>query len=127
MEEFEKMAELEFEEAETGGEGETIAAVDPPADEDLSLEVDYYRDQPAEEPAAFAALPLQEDTGREVIATAAKADIEESPATQSQGPGIAETIVGTAAMLAEPAPAEAAPAAPSPLPEQAETETVPHD
>jgi segregation and condensation protein B len=127
MEEFEKMAELEFDEAETGGEGETISAVD----EDLSLEVDDYRDEPAEEPAANTALETQEGTGQEAIATAAKADSEEPPATQSQGPGTAGTftgtIDGTAAMQAEPTPAEAAPAAPSPLPEQAETETVPHD
>jgi segregation and condensation protein B len=123
MEEFEKMAELEFDEPETGGEGETVSAVD----EDLSLEVDKYGDEPAEEPGANAAPQTKEGTGQKATATAAMADSEEPPATQSQDPGTTELIAGTAAMQAEPTPAEAAPAAPSPLPEQAETETVPHD
>src|ERR1700677_1039728 len=99
MEEFEKMAQLEFEDMEPVAEGEaTDAANDlPEVDEDL--------DEPEEQ-------------------TAATADSENAPAAQV--PGTIEDHASTPASEAEPTPAEAAPAAPSTL-EQAETETVPHD
>jgi segregation and condensation protein B len=131
MEEFEKMAELEFEEAEAGGEGETALAFS----EDLSLEVDEFDDEPEEESEGTAAHENQEGIG-----TAAMADSETTPANRaqdsrardnrahdSQEPETTEHAGCIPAMEAERAAAEAAPAAPSPLPEQAETETVPHD
>jgi segregation and condensation protein B len=99
MEEFEKMAQLEFEDMEPVAEGETTHAANdlPEVDEDL--------DEPEEQ-------------------TAATADSENAPAAQV--PGTIEDHASTPASEAEPTPAEAAPAAPSTL-EQAETETVPHD
>src|SRR6202453_2046079 len=99
MEEFEKMAQLEFEDMEPVAEGEATDAVNdlPEVDEDL--------DEPEEQ-------------------TAATADSENAPAAQV--PGTIEDHASTPASEAEPTPAEAAPAAPSTL-EQAETETVPHD
>jgi segregation and condensation protein B len=99
MDEFEKMAQLEFEDMEPVAEGEAAdAAIEGP-------EVDDEPDQPEEQ-------------------TAATADSENAPAAQA--PGILEDHAATPASEAEPTPAEAAPAAPSTL-EQAETETVPHD
>jgi segregation and condensation protein B len=115
MEEFEKMAELEFEEPEPAAEGEAA----PVVNEDLSLEVDGTADEPADEPAANAAPEIQE--GPETNAAAASED----PAA-TQEPESTELSAGSPANQAEPTSAEAAPAAPHPT-EQAETETVPHD
>jgi segregation and condensation protein B len=99
MEEFEKMAQLEFEDMEPVAEGESTDDVNQVP------EVDEDPDEPAEQ-------------------TAATADSENAPAAQA--PGTPEDHAATMASEAEPTPAEAAPAAPSTL-EQAETETVPHD
>jgi hypothetical protein len=66
----------------------------------------------------------QEYTGQASIETAAMAGNEVDPAALV--PDTTQSVAGTQAMEAETTPAEAAPAAPSPL-EQAETETVPHD
>jgi segregation and condensation protein B len=115
MEEFEKMAELEFEEPEPAAEGEAA----PVVNEDLSLEVDGTADEPADEPAANAAPEIQE--GPETNAAAASED----PAA-TQEPESTELSAGSPANQAETTSAEAAPAAPHPT-EQAETETVPHD
>jgi len=102
MEEFEKLAELEFEEAEAGGEAEEAREIE----EDLSLEFEDGSEEP------------------EGVETAAMADSKEAPAALR--PESTEPLAGTPAIEAETDTAEAAPAAPSPL-EQAETETVPHD
>ncbi|MGA2168649.1 MAG: SMC-Scp complex subunit ScpB [Terracidiphilus sp.] len=115
MEEFEKMAELEFEEPEPAAEGEEA----PVVNEDLSLEVDESGEVLADEPAANAAPETKE--GPETNAAAAG---EDSEATQE--PESTELSAGSPANQAEPTSAEAAPAAPHPT-EQAETETVPHD
>jgi segregation and condensation protein B len=69
MEEFEKMAELEFE-AEAGGEENAISA----QDDDLSLDVDEYGDEPADEPAANDEQETHEDTRRQGVETAGMAD-----------------------------------------------------
>jgi segregation and condensation protein B len=99
MDEFEKMAQLEFEDMEPVAEGESTDDLNevPEVDEDL--------DEPTER-------------------TAATADSENDPAHQA--PGTPEDHAAATAPEAEQTPAEAAPAAPSTL-EQAETETVPHD
>jgi segregation and condensation protein B len=105
MEEFEKIAQLEFEDFQTSAEGDAA----PVVDDDLSLELDEDRNDPIEEP-----------TG-----TAATADSKPEPAAQE--PETTESVTGAPAAEAATTPAEAAPAAPSTNPEQAETETVPHD
>jgi segregation and condensation protein B len=129
MEEFEKMAQLEFEDMETAAEGETSAGVN----EDQGPEVDEDFDETIEEPAANAVQEKsegpqegrkQEGLEQEVQETAATADRD--PIRANQAPDTPEPLANTAATQAETTPAEAAPAAPSPL-EQAETETVPHD
>jgi segregation and condensation protein B len=99
MEEFEKMAQLEFEDMEPVAEGE--------ATEDVNQvpEVDEDPDEPA-------------------VQTAATADSENAPAAQA--PDTSESFAAAPASEAEPTTAEAAPAAPS-TQEQAETETVLHD
>jgi segregation and condensation protein B len=101
MEEFEKLAELEFEEAESGGETEEAREIE----EDLSLESGEGSEE------------LEDNE------TAALADSKEVPA--GLRPESTEPVAGEPAFEAEPNTEEAAPAAPSPL-EQAETETVPH-
>ncbi len=101
MEEFEKMAVLSLEEAESTAEEEAgqkpNPALGPEFDESASEELE---DSPSED------LPPDETP------QAAMAASEESAA-------------GSPAITADPTPEKAAPAAPSPL-EQAETETVPH-
>ncbi|HEY1160178.1 MAG TPA: SMC-Scp complex subunit ScpB [Terracidiphilus sp.] len=115
MEEFEKMAELEFEEPEPAAEGEPT----PAANYDLSLELDEIAEEPSDEPAANATPETRED-----LETAGTAAGQEPAANQElESP---EHEPGSPANQAEPTPAEAAPAAPPPT-EQAETETVPHD
>jgi segregation and condensation protein B len=99
MEEFEKMAQLEFEDMEPVAEGEATDDVNE------IPEVDEDPDEPEEQ-------------------TAATTDSENAPAAQS--PDKPKSFAAMLASEAEPTPAEAAPAAPSTL-EQAETETVPHD
>jgi len=125
MEEFEKLAELEFEEAESGGEAEEAREIE----KDLSLELEDGGEEQIEESAANSAEEIREGAGQESIElesneTAAMADSKEAPAALR--PDTTEPHAGTPAIEAEPNTAEAAPAAPSPL-EQAETETVPHD
>jgi segregation and condensation protein B len=125
MEEFEKLAELEFEETEADGEAEEAREIE----EDLSLELEDAGDEPIEDSAGNSAEEKREGaelegTEQESTETASMADSRESPAALR--PDTAEPLAGTPAFEAEPNTAEAAPAAPSPL-EQAETETVPHD
>jgi segregation and condensation protein B len=121
MEEFEKMAELDFDEAEAGSEENAS----PAGPEGLSQEVDDLEDEPLAETTANAVQESQEGVEQEGNETAARADSEIAPANQE--PDSTETVASTPAMEAEPIPVEAAPAAPSSEPEQAETETVPHD
>jgi segregation and condensation protein B len=121
MEEFEKIAQLEFDEMESTSEGKSTAA----ENEDLSLEVDEDLDEAIEEAAADAAQETEEAPQQESQGTAAMADSEEAPAAQA--PEANEPRAAIAAIEAEPTPAEATPAAPSSPAEQAETETVPHD
>jgi len=134
MEEFEKIAQLEFEDMATAAEGEASAAVD----EDLRLEVDGDGDEALEEAAeantqerteegAKLEGAVEESTDKGTNETAATADSEEDPDTEQ--PDMTEAHAEeteSSAIEAETTPAEAAPAAPSPL-EQAETETVPND
>jgi segregation and condensation protein B len=120
MDEFEKMAQLEFEDMEP---------VEETGDEMIEgPEVDDDPDEPAEQFAAAGVVETQEGKQEDGIQgsteTAAMADSEDDPAAEE--PDTTQTVAGTPAMEAETTPAEAAPAAPSPL-EQAETETVPHD
>ncbi|MGD0631703.1 MAG: SMC-Scp complex subunit ScpB [Terracidiphilus sp.] len=119
MDEFEKMAQLEFEDMEPVAEEAAGETIEGP-------EVD---DEPDEESAAAGAWEvqersMQEDATQVSTETAATADSEEVPAAPE--PDTTESVAGAPAMEAEKTPAEAAPAVPSPL-EQAETETVPHD
>ena len=139
MEEFEKIAQLEFEDMEPVAEGEAAeAAVDAASDEDS--ETDENEDAPEAEapettaPEAGEAVSAEEESKEESSReeapveekdkTAAMADSNPAPVTEEQEPP--ETPADLPATQAETTPAEAAPAAPSPL-EQAETETVPHD
>ncbi len=119
MEEFEKMAQLEFEDMEPVAEETAGETIEGP-------EVD---DEPDEESAAIGTSDVwegkkQEDATQGSTETAAMADSEEVPAALE--PDTTEPVAGTPAMEAEATPAEAAPAAPFPL-EQAENETVPHE
>jgi segregation and condensation protein B len=102
MEEFEKMAALEFDEPEsaTGEESarEPNPAHGPEFDEAASEELE---DSPSE-------------------------GLQAQAAPQAEAPASQETPTGSPTISAEFTPAEAAPAAPSPH-EQAETETSPHD
>jgi segregation and condensation protein B len=118
MDEFEKMAQLEFEDMEPVAEETAGEAIEGP-------EVDDEPDEP-DEPfvAAGTAQIQQEDRAQGSTETAATADSEAIPAARE--PDTKDPVAGRPAMEAETTPAEAAPAAPSPL-EQAETETVPHD
>ena len=120
MEEFEKIAQLEFEDMEPLADEEASAAVN----EDLSLELEFSDDDERDEPGTEGELETRERAELEGRETAVKADSEKYPAVNE--PDTKEPIAGTTAMGAETTSAEAAPAAPSPL-EQAETETVPHD
>jgi len=115
MEEFEKMAQLEFDEAEMAGEGESA----PDVNEDPRLEVDDDEDEPGEEASADVEQETQQSTE-----TAVRADGEVSLAVQE--PVATEQRASALADEAASTPAEAAPAAPSP-PEQAENENVSHE
>jgi segregation and condensation protein B len=115
MDEFEKMAQLEFDEAEMGGGGETA----PDVNEDPRLEVDDDEDEPGEEAAADVEQQTQQGTE-----TAVRADSEVSRAVEESA--ATEQPAGAPADEAASTPAEAAPAAPSP-PEQAEIENVSHE
>ena len=121
MEEFEKMAQLEFEDMETSAEGEST----PVSDDDLSLDLEVNSDDPIDDSSEIAAGQTQESIQQEVQETVATADSNPSPAAKE--PDTTEPIAGAPAAEAATTRAEAAPAAASPLPEQAETETVPHD
>ncbi|MDR3771767.1 MAG: SMC-Scp complex subunit ScpB [Terracidiphilus sp.] len=115
MEEFEKMAQLEFDEAEMAGGGETA----PAESENLLPEVDEDLDEQGEETTE----ETQQETEQEKE-TAVTVDSEVSPADAL--PVATEQPAGRPADEAASTPAEAAPAAPPP-PEQAETEIVSHE
>ena len=119
MEEFEKMAQLEFDEMEPSAE----EGASTEANENSIPEVDDDSDEPVGESAVAG---QQEEEHR----TAAKVDSIEAPEVQapdSTRPDSAGRAAETPAASAETSAVEDAPAAPSPAPEQAETETVPHD
>ena len=119
MEEFEKMAQLEFDEMEPSAE----EGASTEANENSIPEVDDDPDEPVGESAVAG---QQEEEHR----TAAKVDSIEAPEVQapdSTRPDSAGRAAETPAASAETSAVEDAPAAPSPAPEQAETETVPHD
>jgi segregation and condensation protein B len=120
MEEFEKLAELEFEEGELEGETEEAREIE----EDLSLESEGGGEEPIEESAGDSAAATRQRAEQEGNETAAMVDRKEAPAALR--PDTTEPRADTPACEAERHTAEAAPAAPSSL-EQAETETVPHD
>jgi len=130
MEEFEKIAQLEFEDMATTAEGEAAAEVN----EDVSLEVDGDGDEPSEEAAAENTQETtqegskkEEGTEKESNETAATADSDAVPENYKPDTNVPLAEPSElSALQAETTPAEAAPAAPSPL-EQAETETVPND
>jgi segregation and condensation protein B len=128
MEEFEKMAQLEFDEADMAGGGEAPL----PENADGLPEVDEEPDAPLEEAIAAAELAAEEEAQQEVESdqqTAVTADSEANPAglvPSSPEPESPEQPAGAPADEAASTPAEAAPAAPSTL-EQAETENVSHD
>jgi segregation and condensation protein B len=121
MEEFEKIAQLEFEDMGPPQDEEASAAMN----EDSSLETEELE---SEEIYGDLGQPVetgkQEGAKEESDETAATADSEDVPVVEE--PDTTEPIAGEPAMEAETPSAEAAPAAPFPL-EQAETETVPHD
>jgi segregation and condensation protein B len=121
MEEFEKIAQLEFEDMEPLQDDEASAAMNG----DLSLESEEPESEETDGDLGQAAeTGKQEGAKEESNETAATADSEDVPVAEE--PDTTEPITGSPAMEAETNSAEAAPAAPSPL-EQAETETVPHD
>jgi segregation and condensation protein B len=126
MEEFEKMAQLEFDEADMAGGGEAVAE-----SADLLPEVDENPDEPAEEAGGDVEQEEQEQAAqdKEQAAeqnpeTAVTADSEVSRAEQE--PVATEQPAGTPADEAASTPAEAAPAPPPHL-EPAETENVSHE
>jgi segregation and condensation protein B len=121
MDEFEKMAQLEFEDMEPVAEETAGEPIEGPEVDDEPDETDELLTATA---AKEAQEGTQEDAAQGSTETAATADSRETPAAEE--PGTKDPVAGTPAMEAETTPAEAAPAAPSPL-EQAETETVPHD
>jgi segregation and condensation protein B len=131
MEEFEKIAQLEFDEMEPAAEGEAAAEVN----EDVSLEVDENPDEPSTAREDATAETADEETPEsaeeegateETTATAGMADREMLPAEEPESTEQIEQAASAPADEAASTPAEVAPAAPYPL-EQAETETVPHD
>jgi segregation and condensation protein B len=119
MEEFEKMAQLEFEDMEPVAGEEANAAR-----EELNPEVDDDPDEPAQELAANG--PQEAQQGTETAVTADSDPVPETQVVATQETDNPEPLADAPATQAETTPAEVAPAAPSPL-EQAETETVPHD
>ena len=106
MEEFEKMAQLEFDEMEPGTEENATSE----AGEGSIPEVDDEPDEPIDDGSLTA-------EGKDA------AEIRE-PAPEE--PGAHTLDLRTTVAQAEPKSAEAAPAAPESAQEQAETETVPH-
>jgi segregation and condensation protein B len=138
MEEFEKIAQLEFEDMEPASEefaspasGE--ASPNPTEGlnhrEDPGLSADQAdADSPLESPftaSEDASEDEQQENQPEVHGTAAMADSNDPPAAQDTDT-TEHPLADVPATPAETTPAEAAPAAPSHT-EQAETETVPHD
>jgi segregation and condensation protein B len=115
MEEFEKMAQLEFEEVEP--EASSAEAL-----EDKVPEVDDDPDEPTDDGGAQA---MEESSQQQAEETAARADSQDAPAHEQ--PEHPEPAAEASAAHAERSAAEDAPAAPFPGAEQAETETVPHD
>jgi segregation and condensation protein B len=122
MEEFEKMAQLEFEDMQPAF-GESGPAEDAPE----TPEVDDEPDDPESDSRGSSAgtgEEMKNGPRREGHATDVKSDSEE--ASEQQTPESPEPVADLPAIEAETPSGEAAPAAPTPL-EQAETETVPHD
>jgi segregation and condensation protein B len=124
MEEFEKIAQLEFEDMEPVAEDEAAGE----AREDAVPEVDENPDEAGDEPPVTAgettaASVEPQGLEEEGTETAAMADREVSPVAE---PEDTEQPAGAPADEAASTPAEVAPAAPHPQ-EQAETETVSHD
>jgi segregation and condensation protein B len=123
MDEFEKMAQLEFEDMEPASEeasGETDGNTTgvPEVDDEPDEQAVETGEQEKQEGSK------QEDRAHASTETAEMADSEDVPVAPV--PDTTQSVAVTQAMDAETTLAEAAPAAPSPL-EQAETETVPHD
>jgi segregation and condensation protein B len=102
MEEFEKMAALEFDEPESAA-GEESAQESNPAHG-----------------------PEFDEAASEELEDAPSESLQSQAAPQAEAPASQEPPTGSPTISAEFTPAEAAPAAPSPH-EQAETETSPHD
>ncbi|HEY1903262.1 MAG TPA: SMC-Scp complex subunit ScpB [Terracidiphilus sp.] len=119
MEEFEKMAQLEFEDMEPVAEEEANAV-----SEGLNPEVDDDPDEPTQESATSS--PQEAQQGTETAVTADSNPVRGIQVGATQETDRSEPLADAPATQAETTPAEAAPAAPSPL-EQAETETVPHE
>jgi segregation and condensation protein B len=91
MEEFEKMAQLEFEDMETSAEGEST----PVSDDDLSLDLEVNSDDPIDDSSEIAAGQTQESIQQEVQETVATADSNPSPAAKE--PDTTEPIAGAPA------------------------------
>jgi segregation and condensation protein B len=91
MEEFEKMAQLEFEDMETSAEGEST----PVSDDDLSLDLEENSDDPINDSSEIAAGQTQESIQQEVQETVATADSNPSPAAKE--PDTTEPIAGAPA------------------------------
>ena len=102
MEEFEKIAQLEFEEMEPLSEADAGNGAGDSSGPEIDEEPDAMENE-----------------------TAARADSQEAP--ERTTPEIPEPAAEALTANAELGSAEAEPAAPSSTPEQAETETVPHD
>jgi segregation and condensation protein B len=140
MEEFEKMAAAELDEAATEAEAEREASGEPAPnsgpelDENASEEPEAETAQPelaAAEPAAETPASTEPDAAASVTeAEPAEAEsVEPEPAeTESveTGPAALEPPAESPVMEADQPPEEAAPAEPPPA-EQAETETIPHE
>ena len=130
MEEFEKMAQLEFEDMEplpeepgssTGSEG--LPEVDDDPDEPETAATTAQQESAAQEGST------QEESQQEGTETAATADsdpVREEAIQETQETDTTEPPAEAPATHADATAAEATPAAPS-FPEQAETETVSHE
>jgi segregation and condensation protein B len=135
MEEFEKMAQLEFEDMEPLPEepgsatAEGLPEVDDDPDEPQDERGTAATETAAQQESATQEGNTQEESQQEGTETAATADsdpVREEAIQETQETDTTEPPAEAPATHADATPAEAAPAAPS-FPEQAETETVPHE
>jgi segregation and condensation protein B len=132
MEEFEKIAQLEFEDMAPVAEDEALDRENTPVENGLNQGEYEDGDEAADEAGINAPLEgsgaekesKEEDQKEAANQTAEAAD--SNSASQAEEPETSEPTAETPATQAETPSAEATPAAPSPM-EQAETETVPHD